>query len=122
MVILFLIYLGMAQAQPPDAYDIYLKGEEGERMISCSDLACANFRENEQRVEFKLKPKALSRARQFAENNRGIKANLIACGKPLAFHLGSRLSGKEALVTLDISKELGPCVRGAARAIPSCGQ
>lgn len=118
MFLLYLIYLGTARAQAP--YDIYLKGQEGERMLSCSDLACANYREADQRVEFKLKPAAAHRARLFAENNAGIKANLIACGKPLAFYLGSLLSGKEALVSLSVSKELSPCVSGAAKALPSC--
>lgn len=121
MLILYLFFLSPAHAQPPEKYDIYLKGQEGERMISCSDLACASFREGDQRVEFRLKPEAVNRARIFEENNRGIKANLIACGKPLAFHLDSRLSGKEALVTLNISKEMAHCVRGAAKALPSCG-
>lgn len=122
MLLLALFFLSSAQAAEPQDYDIYLKGQEGERMISCSDLTCANFKEPEQRVEFRLKPEAVNRARIFAENNRGIKANLIACGKPLAFHLGSHLSGKEPLVTLDITKELGPCVRGAIRSLPPCGK
>lgn len=120
MLVLYLLFLSPAHAQSAKEYDIYLKGQEGERMISCSDLACADFREHDQRVEFRLKPQATNRARIFEENNRGIKANLIACGKPLAFHLGSRLSGKEALVSLSITKDLGPCVRGAAKALPSC--
>lgn len=89
-------------------------------MISCSDLACATFREDLRRIDFKLKPEAQSRARRFVENNRGIKANLIACGKPLAFHLDSLLSGKEALVSLGISKDLSSCVKGAAKALPAC--
>lgn len=122
MLILALFLLSPAFAEEPQDFDIYLKGQEGERMISCSDITCANFKEPEQRVQFRLKPEAVNRARIFAENNRGIKANLIACGKPLAFHLGSRLSGKEPLVTLDITKDLSPCVRGAIRSLPSCGQ
>lgn len=120
MLIIYLFFLSSAQAQPSQNYDIYLKGQEGERMISCADLSCASFRENDHQVKFRLKPQAANRARIFEENNRGIKANLIACGKPLAFHLGSSLSGKEGLVILDVSEELGPCVRGAAKALPSC--
>lgn len=121
MLVLSMLFLGVAYAKPTSNHDIYLKGQEGERMISCADISCANFREQDSRVEFRLKPEAANRARIFVENNRGIKANLIACGKPLSFHLGSLLSGKEELVTLPISKELSPCVRGAAQALPSCG-
>lgn len=99
---------------------IYLKGSEGERLISTDDLACGQYDKQTHIASFRLKPEAGSRAKSFAENNRGIKANLMACGTPFAFHLDGRLSEEGALVAVRVPKESWECVSQAAKPLSPC--
>lgn len=116
-----LFYLLAAPALAGKSDSAYLKGNEGEKLVSAEDVSCADTAESKHSlvVTFSLNPEARERAAKFAKENTGISASIMACGTPLSVKLNEEFSGPGA-ISVNVPKPLRDCVKRLVKNKKAC--
>jgi hypothetical protein len=108
---------------PERKESLLMKGAEGEKLISEEDITCADPiepKDGSLSVFLRLKDEVVGRAKSYIKENKGIKANFVLCGKPVAVSLNDSLEKYDDHLLVAVPKEHKKCVQSVLKTIARC--